>query len=160
MVESLEILQLPLSQLLEHIETEMANNPVLEVCSMESCMESKEIIDVVVQLVEGGSYRVLVPDDAPSMLSVNQRFVDFYQDPTKKPETREYLGRKIEQARQLMEAIRQRTEILKSVAQVIFRRQLGFLEKGPDYLIPISLQEIVTEAGISGSMVKCALWAK
>src|SRR5439155_11868822 len=141
MVESLEILQLPLPRLLEHIETEVANNPVLEVCSMESCMESKdEIIDVVVQLIEGGSYRVLVPDDGLSMLLVNQRFVDFYRDPTKKPETREYLGRKIEQARQLTDAIRRRREILKRVAQVVFRRQLGFLEKGPDYLIPLSLR--------------------
>jgi RNA polymerase sigma-54 factor len=161
MVELLEILQLPLSRLVEQIETEVANNPFLEVCSVERCLESMdEIIDVAVQLIEGGGYKVLMPDDGLSVLSVNQRFVDFYQDPTKKPQTREYLARKIKEARQLMEMVRQRRQILQRIAQVLFQRQPGFLERGPSYLIPVRVQEIADAAGFSGSTVTCALQAK
>jgi RNA polymerase sigma-54 factor len=54
------------------------------------------------------------------------------ENPT--PETRDWIRRKIESARWLIESIEQRYNTLRKVAQEIIDHQHEFLDKGPEFI--------------------------
>jgi RNA polymerase sigma-54 factor len=116
-------------------------------------------MDVAVTLTEAGDFKTLMPDDGMSMLSVDRRYEEMSRS-TKDARAREYLGRKIKKARQFMESIQQRREILQRIAKVLFRHQRTFLERGPDYIRPVYLQELANETGLSTIKISCALQSK
>jgi RNA polymerase sigma-54 factor len=127
---------------------------------MEPSEHADEIIDLIVELTEAGDFKVLIPNDGLSVLSIDQRFMHLCQEPTIDPRKKEYLERKINHARQFMEAIQERRKVLTRIARLLFRHQCDFLERGPNYIVPLSIQEIATEAGVFASRVSAALRAK
>ena len=62
------------------------------------------------------------------------------EDPSK--ETREWIKRKVESARWLIESIEQRYSTLKRVAQAIVNHQTAFLDNGPEHIVPLKMQQI------------------
>ncbi len=122
--------------------------------------------DVVVEAVEGPEgqpvdYEVSVEGSALPEL----RLSPFYGDRMKKeggedPQVREYLKRKVESARWLIDAIRQRQETLLKVARCVFRRQRAFLDQGSSHLSPLKMQEVADEVGVHVSTVSRAISEK
>ncbi len=126
--------------------------------------------DVIVEAVEGDAGR---PEDAPVEYEVSVegsalpelRISPFYGDRMKKeggedPQVREYLKRKVESARWLIDAIRQRQETLLKVARSIFRRQRAFLDHGSSRLGPLKMQEVADEVHVHVSTVSRAISEK
>jgi RNA polymerase sigma-54 factor len=56
--------------------------------------------------------------------------------------TKEFIKRKIDSAKWLIESIEQRNSTLKRVAQAIVDHQTEFLEKGPEFIVPLKMQQI------------------
>ena len=56
--------------------------------------------------------------------------------------TKEFIKRKVESAKWLIDSIEQRYNTLKRVAQEIVNRQSEFLEQGPEYIVPLKMQDI------------------
>ncbi len=62
--------------------------------------------------------------------------------------TREYIKRKINSAQWLIEAIEQRRGTLTKVAQAIVDHQVEFLNRGPEFLEPLKMQQIADKVGV------------
>ena len=112
--------------------------------------------DVVIEW-EDGEYQVrLINDHLPRVgLSGNVRRM--LEQARQDPKVREYLKRKIDSAKWLIEAIAQRQSTLERVAREIVSRQRDYLDFGVSHLRPLKMQEIADALGIHVSTVSRAI---
>ena len=118
--------------------------------------------EIIVEKNEEEEYEIRVVD-AWRELCVNHRFSAMVWEANCDEKTREFLQRKIQSAQWLIEAIEQRRTTLARVAGAIMQHQRAFLDKGPEFLKPVSLQEIAEQAEMHPSSVLCAVenkWIK
>src|SRR5262245_45647200 len=73
------------------------------------------------------------------------------------PKVREYLKKKIDSAKWLIEAIAQRQNTLDRVAGEIVKRQRDYLDFGVSHLKPLKMQEVADALGIHVSTVSRAI---
>jgi len=95
--------------------------------------------DVPQLRLNGGYRRMLEPDRSP--------------DKT----TRNYVRERFNSALQLIRNIEQRRQTILKVCQAIVRRQVEFLEQGPDALRPLMIKEVAEEVGVHPSTVSRAV---
>lgn len=72
-------------------------------------------------------------------------------------ETKNYLNRHLNSARQLLRSIRQREKTLRRVVEVIVRRQKDFLRGGRKFLKPMTMRELAEELELHESTVSRAV---
>lgn len=97
--------------------------------------------DIFVERDEHGKFVVRLEDEYTPRLRISKRYqIMLRGDPDAK--TKEYIKRKIDSAKWLIESIEQRNSTLKRVAQAIVDHQTEFLEKGPESIIPLKMQQI------------------
>ena len=97
--------------------------------------------DVFVDKGADGKWTVRLEDEYTPRLRISKRYQEMLRagvDST----TKDYIKRKIDSAKWLIESIEQRHNTLKRVAQAIVDRQNGFLEYGPEAITPLKMQEI------------------
>jgi RNA polymerase sigma-54 factor len=75
-------------------------------------------------------------------LNISRKYQQILASGDADPKTKEYIKRKIESARWLIESIEQRYNTLKRVAQAIVDHQTAFLDKGPEFIVPLKMQQI------------------
>ena len=71
--------------------------------------------------------------------------------------TREYIKRKINSAQWLIESIEQRRNTLTRVSQAIVDHQTEFLNKGPESIEPLKMQQIADKVGVHVTTVSRAV---
>ncbi len=71
-----------------------------------------------------------------------------------------FLMSKVERARWFLDAIQQRRNTLRKVAEELVRRQREFLDYGPEHLKPLRMQEIATAVNVHLSTVSRAIRGK
>ncbi len=97
--------------------------------------------DLVVDRDEHGKYVVKLVDEYTPPLRISRYYREqLLANPD--PKTREFIKRKIESARWLIESIEQRNNTLRRVAQAIIDHQIEYLEKGPQFIVPLKMQQI------------------
>jgi RNA polymerase sigma-54 factor len=97
--------------------------------------------DVFVDQTSNGSWVVRLEDEYTPRLRISKRYQEMLRAGVD-AKTKEYIKRKIDSAKWLIESIEQRHNTLKRVAQAIVDRQNGFLESGPEAIAPLKMQEI------------------
>lgn len=112
--------------------------------------------DLVVERDESGRYIVKVLDEYIPDLKISPRYIQMLRD-NPPPETRDWIRRKIESARWLIESIEQRYSTLRKVAQEIIDHQLDFLERGPEAIQPLKMQQIADRVGVHVTTVSRAV---
>ena len=75
-------------------------------------------------------------------------------------EEREWARKKLEAASWFIDALAQRQSTLERIANALFERQKGFLERGKEALKPLRMQEIADEVGVHISTVSRAVAGK
>ena len=73
------------------------------------------------------------------------------------PKDREFLKRKIQSAQWLIEAIEQRRSTLDKVTRAIIQHQQAFLDKGPEHIEPLKMQQIADQVGVHVTTVSRAV---
>jgi RNA polymerase sigma-54 factor len=113
--------------------------------------------DVFVELDEDGQYRVRLEDaDTPSLF-ISPYYRKLFQDADTSQETREYIKRKINSAQWLIDSIQQRRSTLLKVARAIVDYQKEFLDKGPEAIEPLKMQQIADRVGVHVTTVSRAV---
>ncbi len=97
--------------------------------------------DLFVEPDEHGNYVVRLEDEFTPRLRISRRYQQMLKDGVTS-EAREFIKRKVESAKWLIESIEQRHNTLKRVAQAIVDRQTDFLEHGPEAIVPLKMQQI------------------
>jgi len=117
------------------------------------------IPDVDIEKVEG-EYRVMLEDTALPSLRICAYYARRLQQKDLDPKTVEYLQKKLQAARWLIDAIQQRRSTLFNISSAIVEAQLEFLDKGTMHLKPMKMQEIADKVGVHVSTVSRAISGK
>ncbi|MCE5268797.1 MAG: RNA polymerase factor sigma-54 [Planctomycetaceae bacterium] len=113
--------------------------------------------DVFVEQDENGEYQVRLEDaDTPSLF-ISPYYRRLFQDAETSPEAREYIKRKINSAQWLIDSIQQRRSTLLKVARAIAEHQRQFLDKGPEAIEPLKMQQIADKVGVHVTTVSRAV---
>jgi RNA polymerase sigma-54 factor len=113
--------------------------------------------DIAVERTENGEYEVSLLDDWTPSIYISRRCMELYRDKGGDPKTREYLKRKIQAAQWLMESIEQRRNTLEKVTRAIIQHQRAFLDRGPEHIEPLKMQQIADQVGVHVTTVSRAV---
>jgi RNA polymerase sigma-54 factor len=113
--------------------------------------------DIAVELGENGEYEIRLLDDWTPNIYISKRYIDLYRDKGADPKAKEFLKRKIQSAQWLIEAIEQRRNTLSKVTKAIIHHQKAFLDKGPEYIEPLKMQQIADQVGVHVTTVSRAV---
>jgi RNA polymerase sigma-54 factor len=113
--------------------------------------------DIAVERGEDGDYTVRLLDDWTPSIYISRRVMEMYRDKGSDAKTREYLKRKIQAAQWLMESIEQRRNTLQKVTKAIIQHQRSFLDKGPEAIEPLKMQQIADQVGVHVTTVSRAV---
>ena len=108
--------------------------------------------DLMVKKSENGWTVDLNRSNLPS-IHINSEYADKIQEKSRTDETSEYAAQAIASARWLKRAVAKRNSTTLKVGSEIIRRQTAFLEKGLDYLRPLSLKDIAEEVKMHESTI-------
>lgn len=111
------------------------------------------IPDLVVEKV-GNEYIVFHNDKSIPRLRINPAYKELLKknSPTK-PEARDYVKGKLEQARWLLNAINQRRTTMVNVMGAIIEEQKEFFESGPEFLRPLTMEAIANKLNMNVATV-------
>lgn len=115
--------------------------------------------DLAVSQDEHGRWLVQLEDERQPRLRLSRHYLEMIRGGVDR-QTRDYLKKKLESARWLIEAIEQRSNTVKRVAQVIIDRQTGFLEEGPEAIVPLKMQQVADVVEVHVTTVSRAVDGK
>jgi RNA polymerase sigma-54 factor len=113
--------------------------------------------DIAVERTEAGEYDIKLLDDWTPNIYISRRYIELYRDKSADPKAKEFLKRKIQSAQWLIEAIEQRRSTLGKVTKAIIKHQRAFLEKGPEHIEPLKMQQIADQVGVHVTTVSRAV---
>ncbi len=113
--------------------------------------------DVFVEQNEEGKYTVRLEDGHTPNLFISPYYRKLLQEAGTNEETREYIKRKVNSAQWLIDSIQQRRATLTKVAQAIVDHQTEFLNKGPEAIEPLKMQQIADKVGVHVTTVSRAV---
>jgi len=113
--------------------------------------------DVFVEPVEGGGYHVRLEDGRTPTLFISPYYRKLLMSRDANEETREFIKRKLNSAQWLIDAIQQRRNTLTRVAQAIVDHQTEFLNRGPEFIEPLKMQQIADKVGVHVTTVSRAV---
>ena len=116
--------------------------------------------DVVVEEDERGEFQVRLTRENIPRLSLNAYYLRMLKEREGDKETLSFVRNKIQNARQLIDAVEQRQTTLERVARSVVKRQERFLREGVSALAPMKMQDIADEIGIHHSTVWRAVTGK
>jgi RNA polymerase sigma-54 factor len=112
--------------------------------------------DVVVTFVDG-EYEVRLEDDYLPRIYINPSYRELLKEQKGNPKISDFIRRKLDSARWLIDAIEQRRNTLYKIARKIVEIQHEFLDKGITHLRPLKMQEVAEEIGVHNSTVSRAI---
>ncbi len=108
--------------------------------------------DVIVEKVDE-KYVVYLSDDRIPDLRLSAQYQQMVRDEKTQKKDKQYLREKVESAKWLIRNIAQRQETILRISQAIVEVQEEFLEKGIDFIKPLTLQEIADKVGVHEATV-------
>jgi RNA polymerase sigma-54 factor len=113
--------------------------------------------DIIVDLKDDGEYDVKLVDDWTPNIYISRRYLEMYRDKSADPKAREFLKRKFQSAQWLIDAIEQRRSTLTKVTRAIIHHQKAFLDRGPEHIEPLKMQQIADQVGVHVTTVSRAV---
>ncbi len=113
--------------------------------------------DLIVEPNDDGSYNVRLVDDHTPHLSISRYYQKQLRNKQTDPAAREFIQKRIQSARWLIESIEQRRNTLLKVARAIIDHQKMFLDKGPEFIEPLKMQQIADRVGVHVTTVSRAV---
>lgn len=115
------------------------------------------IPEVKVEYVDGKYEVILLENNSFPQLHISSFYKRIISEKNSDSQTRQYIQRKIESARWLIDAIEQRRNTLYKVAVKIVEMQKGFLDEGIFHLKTLKMQDVADAVGIHVSTVSRAI---
>jgi RNA polymerase sigma-54 factor len=113
--------------------------------------------DLIVEQNEQGDYDVRLSDENAPRLAISRDYQKMLRNKETDQATRDFIQKKIQSARWLIESIEQRRSTLLKVAKAIIEYQRAFLDKGPEFIEPLKMQQIAEKVGVHVTTVSRAV---
>jgi RNA polymerase sigma-54 factor len=147
---------IPIEEIKEAIEHLRRMNP--RPGSRFAATNSQYVLpDLIVEANDQGEYEVRLADDHTPQLAISRQYQRMLKNKQSDPVTREFIQKKIQSARWLIESIEQRRSTLLKVARAIIEHQKNFLDKGPESIEPLKMQEIADRVEVHVTTVSRAV---
>jgi len=115
--------------------------------------------EVVVEKVDD-DYVVSLTNERVPELRVSQRYIELAKKKTIGAEERKFIREKLDAADWLVRSIEQRQSTVLRIASAIVEVQREFLDRGTEFIKPLTLQEIADKVGVHESTVSRATRGK
>lgn len=112
--------------------------------------------DIVLEKTDEG-YNIIINNQSIPHIRVNQLYKKILQDKTTDDKTKDFLKQKMYAATGLIRSLYLRQQTLVSVVQCIINVQHDFLEKGMEYLKPMSLKQVAVKINMHESTISRAV---
>lgn len=112
--------------------------------------------DLTVDKDDNGKYVIGLEDEYTPSLRISRYYIEQLRNNPDQA-TKEYIKKKIESAKWLIESIEQRHNTLRRVAQAIVDYQTEFLDSGPEHISPLKMQQIADVVGVHVTTVSRAV---
>lgn len=109
---------------------------------------------------EGDELLVTLTEEDVPRLTISAEYRDMMAEQATNAELRRYLSRCFREGRELIRAIAERQQTILKVAQAIVKRQRPFFLSGPHKLIPLQMETVAADVGVSVSTVSRAVRSK
>ena len=113
--------------------------------------------DVFVERDESGKYVVRLEEGNIPQLYISPYYRKMLMRGDASPEAKEYIKKKISSAQWLIDSIEQRRNTVRKVAQAIVDHQTAFLDKGPEFIEPLKMEQIAEKVGVHLTTVSRAV---
>lgn len=113
--------------------------------------------DVFLDVDEQGKYKVRLEDGRTPSLRISAFYRQLLMNGSATAEDKEYIKRKINSAQWLIDSIEQRRNTLTRVSQAIVDYQTEFLNKGPEHIEPLKMQQIADQVGVHVTTISRAV---
>ena len=113
--------------------------------------------DVVVDRGSDGEYVIRMNEDNTPNVRISRQCLKMLHEKRGNPKDLEWIKRKINAARWLIDSIEQRRNTLEKITRAIVEHQRSFLENGPDYIEPLKMQQIADRVGVHVTTVSRAV---
>lgn len=113
--------------------------------------------DVVVERNDEGDFDIRLTDDWVPSVRISKRYIDVAKDKSHDTKTRDFLRHKLQSATWLIDAIEQRRRTLVNVTRAIINHQRAFLDKGPDFIQPLKMEQIAEQVKVHVTTVSRAV---
>lgn len=112
------------------------------------------VVPDIIVTKEGDDYRILLNNEGLPKLRISNYYRQLMaQGSELNPEAYAYLKERMKRAIWFLKSLNQREQTVYRVAKAIIERQKEFLDKGIDFLKPLTLSEIAEEVGVHESTV-------
>lgn len=112
--------------------------------------------DVFVEKVNG-EYTVMLNDERVPHLYISNLYRSLMQKKNTPQETIDYIKEKIRAGNWLIKNIHQRQQTIYKISSEIIRIQREFLDEGPSFLKPLTMQEVANTVGLHESTISRAI---
>jgi RNA polymerase sigma-54 factor len=112
--------------------------------------------DLEVVQEDDGKWVVKVIDEYVPNLRISRKYREMLRNGVD-ASTKEYIKKKIDSAKWLIESIEQRYSTLRKVAQAIVDHQTAFLDNGPEFIHPLKMQQVADQVGVHVTTVSRAV---
>ena len=112
--------------------------------------------DVHVELIDG-HYEVRLDDSSLPRLRISPMYRQVFTEQARGSEAHQFLQKKLESARWLIDSIMQRRRTILKVSREMVRAQKDFLDNGLSQLRPLKMQEVADVVGIHVATVSRAI---
>ena len=116
--------------------------------------------DVTVEPGSDGEFDIKMNEENTPNVFINRQYIDMLRERRDNPEAVEWVKKKIAAARWLIDSIEQRRNTLERVTRAIIDHQRDFLERGPDHIEPLKMQQIADRVGVHVTTVSRAVDGK
>lgn len=113
--------------------------------------------DVFLEVGEEGTYKVILEDGRTPSLFISPYYRKMLAEGRATDTEKEWIKKKLNSAQWLIESIEQRRNTLMRVSQAIVDHQTEFLNKGPEFLEPLKMQQIADKVGVHVTTVSRAV---
>ena len=113
--------------------------------------------DIIIEKNDLAEYDVKLVDDWMPNIYISRRYFDLLRDKHSDAKAKEFLQRKIQSAKWLIDAIEQRRSTLMKVTKAIIKHQRAFLDQGPECIEPLKMQQIADTVGVHVTTVSRAV---
>jgi RNA polymerase sigma-54 factor len=111
------------------------------------------IPDIIVRARPGGAWNLELNSDTLPRVLINRSYLAEVTKRTRTKDEREYINERMQSANWLIKALHQRATTILKVSTEIVRTQGEFLERGVQFLKPLTLREIADAIGMHESTV-------
>lgn len=147
-----KILNVPLAKVKAHIEVIKSLNPTPG--RKYSQEKTFYVVPDILVKMEDGELKITLNDEGLPRLRINSFYRKLLAKASEEnPEAHEFLKERMKKAFWFLRSIDQRNKTVFKVAQYIVDKQKDFLEKGIEYIKPLTLLEIAQEIGVHESTV-------